>query len=256
MAALPARERGPILRARGLRLGYGGRVVLSEIDLEVRAGEFWCLIGPNGEGKTTFLRAVLGQIAPLAGELWMRDDVRSRLTVGFVPQRCDPNPALPTTVREFVSLGLVGIRAGKDERRDRLAWALRHVGLVADEHRSYWQLSGGQRQRALIARALVRRPRLLVLDEPTSGLDFAIEAAVLDLLAEIHQRHDTCILLVSHDLGIAAWSATHVALFGGGRVEAGEAEALLSAANLQRLYGSGVRLPAHTARETHHGGTK
>jgi ABC-type cobalamin/Fe3+-siderophores transport system ATPase subunit len=157
-------------------------------------------------------------------------------------------------VREFVGLGLVGVRVGPAERESRLGWALAHAGLEGAEGRSYWELSGGQRQRALIARALVRRPRLLVLDEPTSNLDFAIEAAILDLLKEQHQRHGTCILLVSHDLGLAERCATHVALFRGGRVHAGEAAKLLSDANLQRLYGIAIRGRAPADERTPGGG--
>lgn len=231
----------PILRASGLALGYGRRPILAGIDLEIAAGEFWCFVGPNGEGKTTMLRAILGEIAPRSGELWMRADLRSRVGIGFVPQRSEPNPTLPTTVREFVALGLVGLGVIAADRQRRLAWALAHAGLQGSEKRSYWRLSGGERQRALIARALVRRPELLVLDEPTSHLDFAIEAAVLDLLAEQNRRHGTSVLLVTHDLGVAARKATHVALFHAGRVQAGVTADVLTEANLQRLYGIDVR---------------
>jgi ABC-type Mn2+/Zn2+ transport system ATPase subunit len=215
--------------------------VLRAVNLEVRAGQFWFLLGPNGSGKTTLLRAIMGQLRPAAGRLELHPMLRDRAAIGFVPQRCEPNPILPTTVREFVSLGLVGIRAEEAERRQRLAWALAHVGLEDLERQSYWELSGGQRQRALVARALVRRPRLLILDEPTNTLDFLIERAILDLLAALHREECTTVLFVTHALHVAERYATDVALFGGGVVEAGPADALLRPEHLARRYGEVVR---------------
>src|SRR5918996_6507017 len=99
-----------ILKANSLALGYGRRVILREVTLAIRPGEFWFLLGPNGEGKTTFVRTVLGLMRPLAGRLWRHPDLTDRTHVGFVPQRCELNPTLPTTLREFVRLGLVGLR--------------------------------------------------------------------------------------------------------------------------------------------------
>jgi len=238
---LAAREPVPdddiLLAANRLTLGYGGAPVLREVDLRVRAGEFWFLLGPNGAGKTTLLRAVLGALPPAAGQLALHPSLDDRTALGFVPQRCTPNPILPTTVREFVGLGLVGLTLDGRERQARLAWALAHAGLAGLERRSYWALSGGQRQRALVARALVRRPRLLILDEPTNHLDFLIEEAILALLAALQRDERTAILFVTHALHVAERYATHVALFHGGTVESGPAAELLRPECLARAYG-------------------
>ena len=145
-----------IVKMIGLCLGYGQRTVLQQVSVQIRSGEFWFLLGPNGEGKTTFLRAILGMIRPQAGQLWIHPELGQREHIGFVPQRCDINPTLPTTVREFVLLGLVGIHTDRKDEALRLEWALDKVGLGRFEGKDYWSLSGGQRQRALVARALCR----------------------------------------------------------------------------------------------------
>jgi ABC-type Mn2+/Zn2+ transport system ATPase subunit len=168
--------------------------------------------------------------------------VAPRERIGFVPQRCDLNPTLPTTVREFVLLGLVGLRVHRRDERERLAWALAKVGLAAMARRNYWALSGGQRQRALVARTLIRRPSLLILDEATTGLDVPTTEEFLHTIAELNRADGLTILFVTHDLTLATRRATHVALFAGGRVTAGPGRDVLNPENLQRAYGVPVEV--------------
>jgi ABC-type Mn2+/Zn2+ transport system ATPase subunit len=227
----------PAFRLRDVAAGYGSRPVLTAVNLEVLPGEFWFFLGPNGEGKTTLLKTLLGTLRPQRGTVEWRPDFADRRRWGFVPQRCDLNPTLPTTVREFVLLGLVGIRAGAAERRERLSEALNAVGLAGLAGRSYWALSGGQRQRALVARALVRRPSLLVVDEPTTGLDLAAEEALLESLAVLNRTRGLTVLFVTHELVTAARHATHAALFQGGSVLAGRVEEVFTEAGLEATYG-------------------
>ncbi len=229
----PAR---PVIEVRGLEVGYPGRRVLSDVHWSVRPGEYWFLLGPNGSGKTTLLRAVLGLLRPLAGTI-LRDPASASLEhTGFVPQQSRTNPTLPTTVREFVALGAVGLaRAARDP--GSLAWALSRVGLAELAERDLRALSGGQRQRALVARALVRRPRLLVLDEPSEGLDVASEESFLATIEQLHREAQLTVLFVTHKLRIAARYATHVALFGAGRVRAGARDAVLVPADLEATFG-------------------
>jgi len=238
-------EGGSLLRAANLSASYGRRSVLRDVSLEVREGEFWFFLGPNGEGKTTLLRCVLGMLKPASGNLWMSPDLKGRELIGFVPQRCDLNPTLPTTVREFVLLGLVGIRCDAGERQSRLGWALERVGLSAKASDDYWSLSGGQRQRASVARALVRRPRLLVLDEPTNGLDLSTEESLLSFLSDLNRTEHITILFVTHDLAIAARYGSHFALFHHGTVIAGSGDQVLRGDTLQRTYG----LPVDISRD-------
>jgi len=205
-----------LLEARALALGYGAREVLHDVTLTVRHGDFWFLLGRNGSGKSTFLSAVLGLLEPRAGALCWAPALGGREGIGYVPQHGEMNRALPTTVREFVSLGLVGERVPARERGPRLREALERVGLAPLERAGFWSLSGGQRQRALVARALIRAPRLLVLDEPMNHLDPDAEEALLTDLLDLNREQRLSVLLVTHDVAMAERHATHLATFAGG----------------------------------------
>lgn len=239
-----------IVRARNLTVAYGRTPVLRDVSLDIQAGELWCLLGPNGEGKTTLVRTILGLVPVAAGTLEVGADADGRRTVGFVPQRCELNPTLPTTLGEFVSLGLVGLRVSGAELRQRLDWALRTVDLPGRADADYWALSGGQRQRALLARALIRKPQLLILDEPTTGLDPTSEHALLDLLRQLNRQEKLTILLVTHDIPMAARYATHVALFHGGQLTCGVAEQMLTAENLARVFDTPLPLLTQPTRQS------
>jgi len=202
-----------LIAAAGVATGYRGHVVAQEISLEIRAGERWFFLGANGSGKTTLMRTLLGLIAPLGGSIAHAGGRLDRSRIGFVPQRIETSTSLPTTVGEFVRLGLVGAKRGTVAERDRVARALATVDLADRERRSLWTLSGGQRQRASLARALVREPDILLLDEPTAGLDVASEDAFLRLLVELNRERGMTLVIVTHDADVARELASHVALF-------------------------------------------
>lgn len=227
----------PLIHASGVRLGYGPRVVLDQVDLCIRPGEFWFLLGPNGTGKSTLIKALLGLVRPRTGVIRLHPDLARRERLGFVPQSATFNPNLPTTVREFVLLGMVGIRAGAREQRQRLQSALEKVGLHGAERLSYWSLSEGQRQRIVVARALARNPLLLIMDEPTNGLDVAAEGALLEYLARLNREERLAVVFVSHNLATATRYASHVALFRECRVEPGKAADVLTARRLEDVFG-------------------
>ncbi|MGH7806133.1 MAG: metal ABC transporter ATP-binding protein [Candidatus Binatia bacterium] len=227
-----------IVRARRMSAGYGAEPVLHAVDLEIRAGEFWALLGGNGTGKSTFLRVLLGLLPVASGELTLDPRHLPRERIGFVPQHSEWKATLPTTVREFVRLGLVGTSASGSEARERVRWALARVELGTLERRSFGALSGGQRQRALVARALVRRPALLVLDEPTSGLDYPVEEAFYRTLADLHHNEGVTILLVTHEIAFAQRYATRVALFRDGHVLSGKSVDMLAAERLAHTFGA------------------
>lgn len=233
-----APDGGPpiVLFARGLALSYGSTKVLEGVDLDIRRGEFWALLGPNGAGKTTLVNAMLGVHAPSGGILRRHKEFGAANRIGFVPQAATLNRKLPTTVREFVGLGTVGLRDASSLRATRVDRALDMVEMRPFARKDLWTLSSGQRQRALVARALVRDPYLLVLDEPTTGLDIRSERRLLQTIEHLREKHRITVILVTHNLQIARSHATHAAIFGAGRVRTGEASAMLTEPALREAF--------------------
>lgn len=231
-----------LLAAEDLSIGYGRRCVVRGVNLVVRRGDFWFLLGPNGAGKSTFARAVLGFLSPQAGRLKLDGGLKRGESIGFVPQHSALLPTLSTTLGEFVGLGFAAMKVARADRDERVAWAIDAVGLAGLEGHDVHDLSGGQRQRAMVARALVRRPQLLVLDEPTSNLDPASQEALLVVLARLRRESGLTLLFVCHDVAVAARYATHVAFFHDGVVEAGDRSLLMQPDVLPRVYGLDLRV--------------
>jgi ABC-type Mn2+/Zn2+ transport system ATPase subunit len=194
----------PILALEGAAIGYGGRAVLSGIDLAVHAGDFLAVVGPNGGGKTTLVRTLLGALPLVEGRL-----VRPRpLRVGYVPQREHVDAIWPFRVAEVVLMGRVPalgpLRRPGAPDREAVRAALAKVGIEDLAGRWYGELSGGQRQRTLIARALAADPELLALDEPTNGMDPGAELATMDLLRDLQRGAPLAIVMVSHRIEAVA----------------------------------------------------
>ncbi len=193
-----------VIAVRGLWAGYNGETVLEDVNLTVYERDFVGLIGPNGGGKTTLLKVLLGLLPPLRGEVRvMGQDVREgRRYIGYVPQTVEFDRDFPIRVWDVVRMGRLGRRrllqrytAGDDAA---VAETLRQVDLLDLRDRPIGELSGGQRQRAYIARALATEPRILLLDEPTASVDPQVSSGLYDLLGRLNER--ITILLVSHDM--------------------------------------------------------
>jgi zinc transport system ATP-binding protein len=235
----------PVLEVEQANLGYGRRIVIRNVSIQIHEGEFWCLLGPNGEGKTTFIKALLGALRPLRGRILLRSDFACRTRLGFVPQECEVNRAVPTTATEFISCGFVGLKLDRTVRSSRLRQVLNLMGLTRLRDQSLWKLSSGQRQRALIARALVRDPLLLIVDEPTAGLDLAAAAGLLEVITDLSRTKGITVLFVTHDLQIASERASHIALFRGGSITAGPIESVFTGLHLTHTFGVPIEVVIH-----------
>jgi zinc transport system ATP-binding protein len=200
----------PAVKLQAVTFGYSaGPPVFEGLDLEVERGEFLAIAGPNGGGKTTLLRLVLGLERPAGGEARLFgqpvDRFDRRDALGYLAQRSQLGLDAPATVREVVTAGrlpragLLG-RLGRHHRA-RVEDAIGRVGLSEVADRPLVRLSGGQQQRAFVAKALASEPELLVLDEPTAGVDVAAQEALAALLDRLHRELEVTILYVSHEFG-------------------------------------------------------
>lgn len=195
----PGIDTSALISARAISFARSGRTILDAVDIDLASREIVTLIGPNGAGKTTLVRVLLGLELADAGRVVRRPELR----IGYVPQRFDLDRALPMTVRRFLALGNE-IAAADIES------ALAAVGAPAVLDNQLSQLSGGEGQRVLMARALLRRPDLLVLDEPVRGVDYAGEAELYGLIGRLRDERGFGVLLVSHDLHVVMAASDRV----------------------------------------------
>jgi len=194
----------PIIELSGVWASYNGQPVLEDINLQVQESDFIGLIGPNGGGKTTLLKIILGLLPPTRGEVRVMGQKVSegRCHIGYVPQMVQLDRQFPIRVWEVVQMGLLGCRKpfqplSRAEQRS-IHEALEQVDMADLSQRAIGDLSVGQRQRVYIARALTTRPRILLLDEPTASVDPQIAATIYDMLQRLNRT--VTILMVSHDM--------------------------------------------------------
>jgi zinc transport system ATP-binding protein len=201
----------PVIELRNVCFAYNGVPVLQDVNLSIDEFQSVCIVGPNGGGKTTLLKLILGLLQPNSGEIRIfgQPPRAVRLRMGYMPQYVQHDPQFPVTVQDIVLMGRLGrggLRGlfgwyGPDDRRAARD-ALEQVGMEDLMRRPFSALSGGQRQRVIIARALCCQPELMLLDEPTANVDTLVEARLFEVLREINRR--MTVLVVSHDLGFVS----------------------------------------------------
>lgn len=194
-----------VAEACGLSFRYQKPIVLEDVSFRIHEGESLCVIGPNGGGKSTLLKLMLGLLEPGRGSLTIlgKSPAQARCNIGYVPQALRFDPLYPVSALDIVLMGRLdrlGVGRYSKACREVAMNALEEVALADSSSRPFSNLSGGQRQRVLIARALACEPKLLLLDEPTANIDLSVEAQLLETLTRLREK--MTILLVTHDLDL------------------------------------------------------
>jgi ABC-type Mn2+/Zn2+ transport system ATPase subunit len=232
-----------IVRLARVTCRFGADPVLVNVDLVIREGDFIGVVGPSGSGKTTLLRAIGGSVEPIAGRITRNP----RAPIGYVPQVETVNWYFPVTVLETVLMARIGGRVAPWPSKDDVAEAeaiLARLDMAGLAHRHIRELSGGQQQRVFVARALLRRPHLLLLDEPTSGVDVRTRHEIMHLLHELH--HDgLAIVVTTHDLNGIAAHLPYIVCLNKEVTATGTPQEVITPEVLERTYGAALEVLSH-----------
>lgn len=254
MMSLPVRTAPapPLVSVRDLRVELGGTPILDGVSADLARGKMTALIGLNGSGKTTFLRALVREY-PSRGQIRFHcGHDHSRPTpehIGYVPQKLTLDARLPLTVKDLLALALsrrplfLGVSRATTAT---IRGLLERVGMGGCEDRPVEGLSGGQLQRVLLGLALEPQPELLLLDEPAAGIDFKDQQKFYDLIADLNRISGVTVLLVSHELTMVSQHAHHVLCLRDGRIQCeGPPAEVLTPVNLAQTFGTGMHPFAH-----------
>jgi zinc/manganese transport system ATP-binding protein len=248
-----AAVRTVVVSLENASVAVGGRTIWSQVSLEVQAGQFVAVLGPNGVGKSTLLKAVLGLVPVSGGRVTVLGQRagRGNAAIGYLPQRRAFDPGTRIRGVDIVRLGLDGDRWGTPlpgwlrgakgrAARARVAEVIDLVGAGGYAHRPIGQCSGGEQQRLLIAQALIRRPELLVLDEPLDSLDVTNQASVSALIQQVCRSQGVAVLLVAHDVNPLMPYMDQVIYLAHGGAVMGPPEQVITADTLTMLYGTPI----------------
>ena len=239
----------PAIELKDARLAYGDRTLWSDLNLDVAPGEFLAVLGPNGSGKTSLLKMLLGQVPLTSGTARIAGSpIRlGNPHVGYIPQQNTMDDGVPLRGRDLVGLGVDGHRwglglRGRHSRKAIVDAAIAEVGAQSYANAPVGSLSGGEQQRLRVAQALVGDPRVLLCDEPLLSLDLANQHRVSDLIDRRRRRHDTAVLFVTHEINPILPLVDRVLYLVDGRFRIGTAAEVMTSEVLSELYRTEVEV--------------
>lgn len=206
------------LKCKNLILGYDGTCIIQDLNFMVSNGDYLCILGENGSGKSTLMKALLGLNSPMSGEINFCGDT-SKNQIGYLPQQTLVQKDFPASVQEIVQSGCIsrcGLRFFYNKQEKQLASDMMEKLEIKHLAKScYRELSGGQQQRVLLARALCSARKMLLLDEPVTGLDAKATHEMYELIANLNQKDNITIIMISHDIQASIKYASHILHIGG-----------------------------------------
>ncbi|MGN1098667.1 MAG: metal ABC transporter ATP-binding protein [Clostridia bacterium] len=210
-----------LIQVRDLSISYDGKIVVSGLNFDINQGDFLCIFGENGSGKSSLIKAILGLKSTASGHIHFEKDF-SRRDIGYMPQKTEVQRDFPASVGEVVMSGCqgsMGLRPfyGKTERL-KAASAMERLGITDIKRECYRNLSGGQQQKVLLARALCGADRMILLDEPTTALDPIATAEFYRLISRLHKEEGITVVMVSHDISGALGYSTDILHLGGSEI--------------------------------------
>ena len=202
-----------LIKCEQVCLGYEGRAVLENVNFEVNSGDYLYIIGENGTGKSTLIKALLGLKRTMSGQIMLGEKLRAD-EIGYLPQQTQAQKDFPASVYEVVLSGRLNSLKGRpffrrEDRSDAID-KIKLMGLDKLQNACYHDLSGGQKQRVLLARAMCATKKLILLDEPVTGLDPLVTEELYELINKINRDHDITVIMVSHDMEATVKYASHI----------------------------------------------
>lgn len=214
--------KNPILSVKKLRVGYGENIVIKEASFEIEKGDFISVVGANGSGKSSLMRAILGLIKPISGSVKYGKNINNK-RIGYLPQETKIDLNFPATVREIVLSGNLGQMSKKifysRSEKQKMADALKLLGISKLMSKSFSELSGGQKQKVLLSRALAATDKMLILDEPSNNLDYRSRNEFYELLKKLNKEQNLTIVMITHDLDVEDLIGNKVMAITSGEVE-------------------------------------
>ncbi|MEZ0323473.1 MAG: metal ABC transporter ATP-binding protein [Hydrogenothermaceae bacterium] len=197
-----------MITIKGLTVIIDGKIIIEDINLDIEDGEIVAIVGPNGGGKTTLVKTLLGFIKPSSGVVYIDGKSPKEFIgegkVGYLPQKSSYERDFPVSALDVVMFGLINEKIQKSQKLKRSIEYIKYVGMEGFENHPFGKLSGGQQQRIMIARALISQPKLLILDEPSTGIDMVAQENFYEFLKKINQEKGITVIMVSHDIGVVA----------------------------------------------------